>query len=351
MVTEPTFVPYRVAAAYLKKKLETFGLPSPSVGIICGSGLSGLSSALEGETLTIHYGNIPGFPSHCTIDGHEGEVVFGMLDGVSTMCFRGRFHSYEGHDMKTVVLPVHVMRCLQVRLVIVTNAAGGLNPAYSVGDVVAVSDHVAIPQIAGKNPLIGPNDDELGPRFPPMSNAYPEELRNLVYKAADELGFNFVRKEGACYCFASGPMYESRAECRFLRNLGGDMVGMSTIPEITAAHHCGMKIICLSLITNKVIIAGDEGPAASHAEVLDAVNRRAIEMQSLVKRIVFILNKGILPDLPELPPVSLETRTSTIQSFLHRHILGVPLHCYLTSAAALAVLSTVSGKIVLVTKK
>ena len=348
---DPTFVPYRRAAAYLKNKLETFGLPTPSVGIICGSGLSGLSSALEGEILTIHYRDIPGFPSHCTIAGHEGEVVFGMLDGVPTMCFRGRFHSYEGHDMKTVALPVHVMRCLQVRLVIVTNAAGGLNPDYNVGDVVVVSNHVAIPQIAGKNPLTGPNDDELGPRFPPMSNAYPDELRNVVHEAAHELGFKFVRTEGACYCFASGPMYESRAECRFLRNLGGDMVGMSTVPEITAAHHCGMKIICLSLITNKVIIAGDEGPAASHAEVLDAVDRRAIEMQSLVKRIVSILNKGIVLALPELPPVSLEIRTSKIQSILHRHILGIPLHCYLTSAVALAVLSTISSKIVLVTKK
>lgn len=129
------------------------------------------------------------------------------------------------------------------------------------------------------------------------------------------------------------------------------MVGMSTIPEITAAHHCGMKIICLSLITNKVIISGDEGPAASHAEVLDAVDRRAIEMQSLVKRIVSILNKGILPDLPELSPMSLATCTSTKQSFLHRHILGVPLHCYLTTAAALAVLSTISSKVVLVIKK
>jgi purine-nucleoside phosphorylase len=344
---DPTFVPYRVAAAFLKEKLETRGLACPLVGIVCGSGLSGLSDSLEGEIVTVKFRDIPGFPSQCTVPGHQGEVVFGMLGGVPAMCFRGRFHSYEGHDMKTVVLPVHVMRCLQVKVVLVTNAAGGLNPNYQVGDVVAVSDHVAIPQIAGKNPLLGPNDDELGPRFPPMSNAYPEELRNVVYEAADELGLDFVRKEGACYCFASGPMYESKAECRFFRNIGGDAVGMSTIPEITAAHHCGIKVICLSLITNKVIISGDEGPAASHGEVLDAVDQRAVEMQSLVKRIVSILNKDILPNLSELPPVSLKT-PCTKQSFLHRHILGVPLHCYLTSTAvALAVLSIVSNKAVL----
>jgi len=135
---DPSFVPYRVAAAYLKKQLDGAGLSTPTIGIICGSGLSGLSSTLEGPTLIVKYGDIPGFPSHCTVAGHKGEVVFGMLGGVPSMCFRGRFHSYEGYDMKTVALPVTVMRCLQVKLVIVTNAAGGLNPDYNAGDVVVV---------------------------------------------------------------------------------------------------------------------------------------------------------------------------------------------------------------------
>jgi purine-nucleoside phosphorylase len=136
-------------------------MPLPSVGIICGSGLSELSKAMEEPdndddaeaettTLTVRYSDIPGFPSHCTVAGHKGEVVFGTLGGVPTVCFRGRFHSYEGHDMKTVVLPVNVMRCLGVRVCIVTNAAGGLNPDYKVGDVVAVSDHLAIPLLAGR---------------------------------------------------------------------------------------------------------------------------------------------------------------------------------------------------------
>ena len=174
---DPSFVPYRAAAAFLKKKLSAAGVASPTVGIICGSGLSGLSSTLEGPTLTVKYSDIPGFPSKCTVAGHKGEVVFGVLGGVPAMCFRGRFHSYEGYDMKTVALPVTVMRCLQVKLLIVTNAAGGLNPDYHAGDVVVVADHVAIPQIAGKNPLIGPNDEELGPRFPPTSDMYPEDLR------------------------------------------------------------------------------------------------------------------------------------------------------------------------------
>lgn len=300
-----TFVPYRVAAAYLKAKLDAAELPAPQVGIICGSGLSELSKALEGKTLSVKYADIPGFPSECTVSGHKGEVVFGLLSGVPTMCFRGRFHSYEGHDMKVTVLPVYVMRCLCVKVVLVTNAAGGLNPDYNVGDVCCVDDHLAIPQLAGKNPLVGPNDDELGPRFPPTSNAYPESLRATAALAAKELGFDFVRNDGSCYCFVSGPMYESRAECRFLRTLGGDMVGMSTIPEIVAAHHCDMKVLCLSLITNKVIMEGHEGPVASHAEVLEAVGKRAVQMQTLAKQIVAALNRKILKELPDLMPVSL----------------------------------------------
>jgi purine-nucleoside phosphorylase len=148
---DPSFVPYRIAAAYLLGILEESNVPLPSVGIICGSGLSELSNAMSGaKTLTVKYSSIPGFPAHCTVAGHKGEVVFGLLSGVPTMCFRGRFHSYEGHDMKTVVLPVNVMRCLGVKICIVTNAAGGLNPEYRVGDVIAVSDHLAIPLLAGR---------------------------------------------------------------------------------------------------------------------------------------------------------------------------------------------------------
>lgn len=202
-VKDPSFIPYRLAGAYLTKELQKAGMESPSVGIICGSGLSGLSNCLQEPTLTISYGSIPGFPSHCTVPGHHGEVVFGMLSDVPTICFRGRFHSYEGHDMKVTALPVYVMRCLNVRVCIVTNAAGGLNPHYQVGDVITVSDHLAIPQLAGKNPLVGPNDDELGPRFPATSNAYPDDLRLCAKQAADRLGFDFVRTQGV-YCFVSG---------------------------------------------------------------------------------------------------------------------------------------------------
>ena len=303
---DPSFIPYRKAALYIKQKLEEANVSIPDVGIICGSGLSGLSEALEGETVTIKYGDIPGFPKHCTVVGHKGEVVFGMLSNVYTMCFRGRFHSYEGHDMKTVVLPVLVMRCLGVKMLLVTNAAGGINPSYNVGDVCCINDYIALPQLAGKNPLVGLNDDELGPRFPPTSNAFPDELRTVVAKAATDLKMDFVRTKGTCYCFVSGPMYESRAECKLLRTLGGDAVGMSTIPEVVTAHYSGMKVLGLSLITNKVVIDGTEGPAASHQEVLDAVEKRAVQMQELVKKIVASLKVDYIPKLSDLPPVTLD---------------------------------------------
>ena len=304
---DESFLPYRVAAQHLKDQLEKAELAFPMVGVICGSGLSGLSKALEGnKTLTVPYADIPGFPAHCTVAGHEGEVVFGLLSGIPTACFRGRFHSYEGHDMKTTALPVTVMRCLStIKVVLLTNAAGGLNPDFNVGDVVCVTDHLALPQMAGKNPLIGPNDDELGPRFPPTSNAYCDELREAALKAAKTLGYDtFVQPQGT-YAFVSGPMYESKSECRFLRQLGGDCVGMSTIPEVIAAHHSDIKVLCLSLVTNKVITEGDEGPAASHQEVLDAVAERSEQMQTYVKTIIRVLDQdGYLAKIPDLAPIT-----------------------------------------------
>ena len=245
---------------------------------------------------------------------------FGILSGVPAMCFRGRFHSYEGHDMKTVVLPVHVMRCLNVQVCIVTNAAGALNPDYHVGDVVCISDHLALPQLAGKNPLIGPNDDELGPRFPATSNAYPDELRHAAQAAATKLKMDdFVIPHGV-YCFVSGPMYESKAECRFLRSLGGDAVGMSTIPEVIASHHCQMKTLVLSLMTNKVIMTGDEGaPVATHAEVLQAVHERSQQMQALVMEIVAQVRDHVLEQLEPLPSVTLTVnRTAQREYALYR---------------------------------
>mmetsp|Transcript_20405 Transcript_20405/g.23422 ORF Transcript_20405/g.23422 Transcript_20405/m.23422 type:complete len:305 (+) Transcript_20405:116-1030(+) len=294
-------IPYRKAAAYVLSRIDG---PCPVVGIICGSGLSGLSDEMT-DTHTFKYGDIPGFPSQCTVAGHKGEMVVGMLSGVPTVCFRGRFHSYEGHDMNTVVLPVRLMRCIGVKLLMITNAAGGINSDYKVGDVVVIMDHLAIPLLAGNNPLVGPNDDEMGPRFPPTSNAYDNNLQQLVVDSAKSLGFEDFLRQNGTYCFVSGPMYESKAESRFLRNCGADVVGMSTAPEIIAGHHAGMKVMCISLVTNKVVVSGDEGPAASHQDVLESVQRRGKQILTLVAEIVRS-STNYLSSLPDLKQINLD---------------------------------------------
>ena len=220
------------------------------------------------------------------------------------------------------------MRCINVKLVIVTNAAGGLNPNFNIGDVFAISDSIALPQLCGMNSLMGPNDPELGPRFQPVSNAYPGDLRAIAKRAASALGFDFVHEEGT-YCFVSGPMYESKAECKFLRQLGGDAVGMSTIPEVTAAHHAGLKVLGLSLITNKVVMPGDTGPAASHEEVIEAVNKRSTQMQTFVKKIVEILKTDVLPNTPVPKQLDLTVPTPSI-------LESIPVQTILLGVAAVA---------------
>ncbi|GMI30067.1 hypothetical protein TrCOL_g3451 [Triparma columacea] len=289
---------YKAIASFLKENTKY----EPKIGIICGSGLSELSKTMT-DTQTFPYSSIPSFPKS-TVAGHKGELVFGLLSGVQAVCLRGRFHSYEGYPQDLCALPVRVMRCLGVKMVIITNAAGGLDPNNNVGDIICVDDHFALPNMAGKNCLVGPNDSELGPRFPPMSNAYDPELSKLVVKASENLGFqDFVRKQGT-YCFVSGPMYESPSEALFLRSVGGTAVGMSTVPEVVAAHHSGMQVLCLSLITNKVMMKGDKGPHASHEEVLEAVNARTVQIQALVKEVVKISRK-YMEGKPELPTIKL----------------------------------------------
>jgi purine-nucleoside phosphorylase len=272
------------ALAHLRKVTGGF---VPRVGVICGSGLSGLSKCLE-EAQVVAYEDIPGFP-RTTVAGHHGELVFGRVGACKVVLMRGRFHSYEGHSMQTVTAPVKLMRALGAELLVVTNAAGGLNRSYAVGDLMVISDHIGLPLLAGKHPLVGLNDDTFGgPRFLPVSDAYDPALRQLVVESAAELGLDFVHR-GGCYCFVSGPAYESAGESRMLLQLGGDSVGMSTVPEIIVARHCGMKVLGLSLITNSVRLPGDEGPAASHEEVLETVAMRSAQLEQLVRKVLGLL--------------------------------------------------------------
>lgn len=279
--------------------LALIGGKVPEVGIICGSGLSGLSKSLS-DPITVPYSDIPEFPD-TTVVGHTGELVFGNLNDVYTVCMRGRFHFYEGNSMEAVIFPVRVMRFLGVKLLIVTNAAGGLNKVFNVGDIMIIQDHFGLPAIAGNHPLRGHNDNNIGPRFPSVSDAYDEDLQNLVLSAAQDLNLRDVIRPNGTYCYVSGPMYESRAESRWLRSIGGDSVGMSTIPEVIAAKHCGMKILGLSLITNKVVIEKGEFTPATHKEVLEAVEKSGKNVESIVKKVVCRSNlAGLLASVPEV---------------------------------------------------
>jgi purine-nucleoside phosphorylase len=271
--------------AYLKATLT--GRPSPLVLVICGSGLSELSNTVESANkLTIAYSSIPNFP-RVSVQGHAGELVFGQLSGVEAMILRGRFHSYEGHSMEDCVLPVRVARRLGCKLMIVTNAAGGINRDFEIGDIALISDHIGFPLLAGKNPLVGPNDSTLGPRFPAMSDAYDERLRHLAKRVGDDLGLGHLLRTKATYAFVSGPNYETAAECAMLRLVGADLVGMSTAPEVVAARHCGLRVLGISLVTNKVVLPGDVNPVhASHEEVLATTKIRTRDVQRLVEGIV-----------------------------------------------------------------
>ena len=250
--------------------------------------------------------------------------------------------------MNTVALPARVMRCLGVKLMIITNAAGGINEDYNVGDIVSVQDYFAV----GKNPLVGHNDAELGPRFPPASNAFDPKLQDVVLKSAKKLDMGSFVRENGTYCFVSGPMYESKAECKFLRTIGGDCVGMSTVPEIVAAHHSGLKVICLSMITKKVVVSGDEGPPASHEEVLEAVPTRSVQIQGLVKDIVKSLNEdGVLDAMPDLACIDLEAysvdRVKKLRKMCpcpYTLVTGIPLRYYIMGCGSIALGALVSKK-------
>ncbi|KAL1925050.1 uncharacterized protein VTP21DRAFT_4704 [Calcarisporiella thermophila] len=301
---------YEESAAYISARLpDHLKPPKLKVGIICGSGLGGLVDTLDKETkVEFAYSEIPGFVVS-TVAGHAGKLVFGLIGEEKTpaIFMVGRFHYYEGHSLLQVTLPVRVMALLGIKTLIVTNAAGSLNPDFGVGNVAVLTDHINLGGLAGNNPLRGPNLEQFGTRFPAVSDAYTFALRRLAFRAAKQLSFQpKVLKEGV-YCYVGGPSYETPAEARFLRSLGGDVVGMSTVPEIIVAKHCGLQILGLSLVTNQVVARpslsaeeaeerGDslaDGPeyTATHEEVLAMSAKRALEMQSLVSRIIDLISR------------------------------------------------------------
>ncbi len=252
----------------------------PKIGLILGSGLSGLAEAVE-RAVTIPYGELPHFPQS-TVEGHAGRLVLGELEGQAVMVMQGRVHYYEGYSMAEITFPVRVMQVMGVEVLIVTNAAGGLNQTYRPGDVMILRDHINLIGMAGLNPLRGPNVDELGPRFPPMNDAYDAALRAVARRVALEAAI--PHHEGVYICLA-GPSFESLADVRFLRLIGADAVGMSTVPEVIVARHGGMRVLGLSGISNTLM--GEEGaPAPSHEEVLEAGKMLTPRLETIIRGVL-----------------------------------------------------------------
>ncbi len=235
----------------------------PEIGMILGSGLGGIADSVDADE-TIATGDIPGWPVS-TVHGHAGRVVVGQLENQPVFVLQGRAHFYEGHPISRIGLPIRVMHRLGVRMLIVTNAAGAVNPDFEPGDLMLIRDHINFLGMTGNNPLRGPNLDEFGPRFPDMGKAYDPALGMVAKEAA--LEEDIPLRKGVYVC-VSGPSYETTAELIFLRTIGVDAVGMSTAPEVTVARHCGMKVLGISGISNKANLDGET--ETTHEEVLEA---------------------------------------------------------------------------------
>ncbi len=235
----------------------------PRVGLILGSGLNSLADSVQ-KADVIPFGEVPNWPVS-TVQGHVGRLVIGELEGQIVMVMQGRIHFYEGYSISQIALPVRVMTRLGLEMMFVTNAAGGVNPQFTPGDVMLITDNLNIMGMAGANPLMGPNIDELGPRFPDMSQAYDHKLMTLARKAASE---NQVQLQEGVYCGLSGPSFESPADLRFLKLAGADAVGMSTVPEVIVARHGGLRVLGFSGISNKANLDGST--VTTHEEVMEA---------------------------------------------------------------------------------
>ncbi len=272
-----TTADYEHAAAAIRERTPL----QPSIGLVLGSGLGGLADTLT-DRAAVPYEDVPNCPTS-TVQGHKGQFVIGKLDGQPVIAQQGRVHFYEGYTPQQITFPIRVMHFLGVNTLILTNAAGGLNPAYQVGDLMLLNDHINFVGMSGNNPLMGPNDDTLGPRFLGMSQTYDRDLRRQAKRVASDEGITL--HEGVYICL-SGPTFETPAEIRMLRLLGGDAVGMSTVHEVLVARHMGMRVMAVSGITNRAIDTVDTDLETNHEEVLDAG-------KVLVPRLTTIL-KGLL---------------------------------------------------------
>lgn len=257
---------------YIKEKCAI----NPDVGIILGTGLGGLVKEIKIDT-TLSYKDIPHFPVS-TVETHEGKLILGNLGGKSVIAMQGRFHYYEGYSMKQITFPVRVMKKLGIKTLLISNACGGMNPQFKRGDLMLIEDQI---NLLGDNPLIGPNLDEFGPRFPDMAEPYSKELIELAEKIAIE---KKVKLHKGVFVAISGPNLETRAEYRFLRNIGADVVGMSTVPENIVAVHCGIHVLGISVITDECL--PDALKPVNIQEIIETANNAEPNLTLIMKTVI-----------------------------------------------------------------
>jgi purine-nucleoside phosphorylase len=275
MPTQITLDQINEVADALRNRLRI----APRIGMILGSGLNSLANSVE-DAQVIPYHELPHWPVS-TVMGHSGQLVVGTLEGQPVLVMQGRVHYYEGYSMSQVTLPIRVMQKLNMETLIVTNAAGGINPDFVPGDVMLIVDHLNLAGMAGLNPLIGPNLDEFGPRFPDMSQAYDRDLAARARQVAAEAGISL--REGV-YVGLSGPSFETPADLRFLHAVGADSVGMSTVPEVTIARHGGMRVLGFSGISNKANLDGST--ITTHEEVMEAGRVITPKMETIIRGVL-----------------------------------------------------------------
>lgn len=261
---------------------------TPKIGIVCGSGLGGIGDTVK-NPVSFSYSDLPGFHVSA-VAGHKSRLLLGQISDVDVVCMQGRFHGYEGISYNKCAFPIRVMKLLGVQVVIVTNAAGGLDRSYNLGDFMVLKDHLPVAMWGCNGPLVGANEPKFGPRFPPMSDAYDRELQKLVKDTAEEIGIGHTMRNGV-YAMMPGPAYESVAELKMLHGMGANVVGMSTCPEVMVARHAGIKCIGMSMVTNICPLDWEDTTLANHAEVIEIAAKRATDMEKLVQSLLPKLNK------------------------------------------------------------
>jgi purine-nucleoside phosphorylase len=265
------------ASQYIISKIKN----KPKIGIVLGSGLGIYIDQIQNKTI-IPYQDIPHF-KRTSVEGHSGALIIGEVHGVTVVALQGRLHAYEGYAMEDIVLPVRTIAALGLEYLFLTNASGGINTNFHPGDLVAIEDHI---NLSGRNPLVGPNIAELGPRFPDMGNAYDAELREILHRIGKN---HHVDIKSGVYCSVLGPTYETPAEIRMLRTLGADLVGMSTVPEVIAANHLGLKVAGVACVTNYA--AGIKQEKLSHSDVKLVAEKAMVGFATILTETIGELKK------------------------------------------------------------